>query len=280
MKMGVFLYKINKAVLFKISVMLVFAGFFLVASVSGKAKLYIHPKLVPMLVLCAFVFIIISFVLLKDLFKDGRKAKINLSMLIFIPPLLMALLIPAKPVTNNFSAYNSSNQASLGSSKISIDNQDTAQEQGDQTNNTDDMSGRSYIYESGEENEVPELQMKGNKIVLEDNNFIRWMEEIYNNLSKYDGKEIELTGFVFTDKSYKKDEFVAARALMACCAADTQVIGLMCKYQDAGSLKKDSWYKFSGKLVKETYEGKLIPVILIRNMIPASKPKNEYLYPY
>jgi len=261
------LYKINKAVLFKISIMLLFAGYFLVASFNGKAKLYIHPKLVPMLVICAFVFIAISFVLLKDLFKDGRKAKINFSMLIFIPPLLMALLIPAKPVANNYSEYNSSNQ-------------DTLQEQGDQTDTTDDMSDIGYDDGSGEETEVPQLQLKDNKIVLDDNNFVRWMDEIYNNLSKYDGKEIELTGFVYLDKRFKKDEFVAARSLMACCAADTQVIGLMCKYEGTSSLKKDSWYKFSGKIVKDTYEGKPMPAIKITNMVSTSKPKDEYVYPY
>ncbi|OPZ84349.1 MAG: hypothetical protein BWY74_04222 [Firmicutes bacterium ADurb.Bin419] len=274
------IYRINKAVLYKISVMLVFAGFFLAASFNGKAKLYIHPKLIPMLVMCAFVFIAISFVLLKDLFKDGRKAKINFSMLIFIPPLIMALIIPAKPVTNNFSAYNSANQSLQGSSGNSADNGKQIQQQVDQTSNPEDTSGDAYEDGSDSETEVQQFQMKDNKIVIRDNNYLKWMEEICNNISKYEGKEIELIGFVFKDSNFKEDEFVAARSVMACCAADTQVVGFMCKYNEASSLKKNSWYKYSGKIISYTYQDKPMPAIEIENMISVAKPKDEYLYPY
>ena len=77
------------------------------------------------------------------------------------------------------------------------------------------------------------LLMKGNTIVMTDESFIPWIEELYGNLSKYEGKKIEVVGFVFKDKEFGQSNFVPARLTMNCCAADMQPVGILCEYQRA-----------------------------------------------
>ena len=272
---------LNKEVLYRIAILITFSIFFLSTSVTGKAKLFVHPKLIPLVFICGVLFIVISFIMFPLLFKDVRKSKLRVSMLIFIPPLLMAFIIPAKPITNNFVPYEAPNSVSQNNSADSGYVTDNSIQDSDISQSDLEIQQDTAVQDSNDnKSENDALGLTNGKIIMDDNNFIRWMEEIYTNLPKYDGKEIELTGFVYLDKAFKSNEFVAARALMACCAADTQVIGFLCKYKGADSLKKDSWFKFTGKIKKETYEGKPSPTIEISNMQSISKPKNEYIYPY
>lgn len=122
--------------------------------------------------------------------------------------------------------------------------------------------------------------MQGDTIVISSDNFVRWMQEIYDNMSTYEGKKIQLTGFVFKDKAYNKNEFVAARLMMSCCSADLQPVGLLCHYDKAEQLKQDSWIDVTGKIQIIDYQGEKTPVIIVESIQKTEKPKNDYVYPY
>jgi len=110
--------------------------------------------------------------------------------------------------------------------------------------------------------------------------FVEWIQEIYEHMDKYKGKKIQVVGFVFKDEQFKKNEFVPARMMMVCCAADMQPIGLLCSYAKASELKKDVWVKVSGRIGQGEFEGQKMPMIEVESVEPANKPKNEFVYPY
>lgn len=285
--------RINKQIFYRVIIFSGFALFFLISTLTGRSKLFVNPKLNFLLVFCALFFVIVAASLLPYVLKPVRKSGIKLSYLIFALPLLMAFVIPAKTLGSNYASMyningnpkvgNAQNDTSYGTdtkedSRESPDTANPGSNNGDSGNSANGSPG--YSDGSGNESADIKLTLTDNRIIFNDNNFIRWLEELYTNTKKYEGLEVEITGFVFKDKQFKNDEFVAARSIMVCCAADLQVAGLMCRYQDTNNLNKDSWVKVKGKIKKDTVNGEIQPFVVVDSIENTTKPANEYVYPF
>jgi putative membrane protein len=123
------------------------------------------------------------------------------------------------------------------------------------------------------------LNLQNNCIILNDDNFASAIQEIYENMNQYEGKRIELTGFVYKNNMIQDNEFVPARMLMWCCSADLQTIGLLCRYDNAPALKQTAWVKVSGLIKVVDYRGQKTPVIYADQVVNTDKPQDEYVYP-
>jgi len=114
-------------------------------------------------------------------------------------------------------------------------------------------------------------------INVDSKNYLDVMEELTNNLDKYVGREIIIEGFVYRNKDFSKNQFVVARMLVTCCAADAQIVGLMV---DAGlNIKDNSWVRVRGYIKRGSYDNQQIPVIEAKSIDLIKKPKEEYIYP-
>jgi len=122
-------------------------------------------------------------------------------------------------------------------------------------------------------------------IIINEKNFYNSINEIGLNVEKYAGKKVKISGFVFLKEDYKKGEFVVARMLMACCAADAQVVGLMSKIDTEELLEKESWIEVEGvievleDMKSSTNSSIKIPVIKVERLTKIKKPENIYVYP-
>lgn len=96
----------------------------------------------------------------------------------------------------------------------------------------------------------------------------------------YDGQEIEITGFIYKDTTLNDNEFIIGRFVMACCAADLQVVGIKCDSNNQEIYSKDTWVKIRGKLKTETVKYAVNPVIVVEHIEKDPNPKTEYLYPF
>lgn len=131
---------------------------------------------------------------------------------------------------------------------------------------------------------LPGLDLKNKKITVANDDFGVWISEIYENMEKYEGFQIKMTGFVFKDPEiFAKNEFVPARLMMACCAADLAPVGFLCKYDKASELKTDSWVTVEGKLFMGKYtDGDAEyndPQISVTKVVSAEEVEG-YVYPY
>ncbi len=107
-----------------------------------------------------------------------------------------------------------------------------------------------------------------------------WLIVIFENLSKFEGYQITMTGAVYRDSAvFAKEEFVPARLVMACCVADLAPCGVICVYDKADDLEPDSWVTVTGTLQKGQYQGQEEPQIHVRSIVPA-EPVEGYIYPY
>lgn len=118
-------------------------------------------------------------------------------------------------------------------------------------------------------------------IVVTDELFYPWIAEIFTNMERYEGVQVTVKGFVFHDpETMSADEFVPARLLMYCCAADLSPCGIVCEYDGADRLKDDTWVTVTGVLHIGTYQGEPEPQITVTDIADAGKPAEEYVYPW
>lgn len=271
---------INFEALLKIASLLGFALLFYAVIESGNAKYYVHPRIIPYMQFGIVVFIIIALFVSSELFKPKRKNIRTWRYLLFILPLLLAFALPPKALDTDSMSLSSIN--TMSRSYVSPGDEELVE--GTQTNSDGEENNIAAGSESNQNFDKPAnntnkgLLKQGDTIIMTDESFIPWIEELYVNLSKYEGEKIQVVGFVFKDKELGQNRFVPARFTMNCCAADMQPVGLLCSYQGAEQLKKDSWVKVTGKVQKGELKGQVMPVIEAETVETTGKPKNEIVY--
>lgn len=215
-----------------------------------------------------------------ELFKTKRKNIKVGRYLFFMVPLLLAFALPPKAPDTDSMSLSSIN--TMGRTDVSLNEEEFVE--GTQTNSVEEKNNIAADSELDQNAEKPAnnankgLLKQGDTIVMTDESFIPWIEELYGNLSKYEGKKIQVVGFVFKDKELGQNRFVPARFTMNCCAADMQPVGLLCSYQGTEQLKKDSWVKVTGKVQKGELKGHVMPVIVAETVEATGKPKSEIVY--
>lgn len=132
----------------------------------------------------------------------------------------------------------------------------------------------SNIENIGKHTHREEQKIQGNTIVFNEGNYVHYLEDISSNLLKHQGKKVVISGFVHKEDKLKEDEFILSRMLMNCCAADSQVLGILCEYKDSAKLEKNSWVRIEGKLgEKDDY-----PVIIVEKLKVTEAPENTFIY--
>ena len=223
---------------------------------SKQINLYIHPKMQK--------YTIVSFLVLAELaifqffkvFSVKKKEKIKAGYILFFVTLLAGVFISPKGL-NSVIADNKG---------IDLSNP---------SKSTTESS--NYQYEL-------KLPMESEVLMFNDKNYFRLLNDIGTNLESYIGKKVQINGFVYKDESFKEGEFVVARMLMTCCAADTQTVGLLCKWSEAEALNKDEWISISGVLDIGTYLNKSngkeikLPAVIVEKVDKIEKIENPYIY--
>ena len=117
-------------------------------------------------------------------------------------------------------------------------------------------------------------------ITISDAEFYTWMDVIWANPADYDGWTLTVTGE--GDKASREmdaDEFIPARLIMTCCAADLTPCGFVCKWAQADTLATDTWVTVTGTLYQRQYADHSEPQLQVQSVAPA-EPVEGYIYPY
>ncbi|KHD34142.1 hypothetical protein NL50_17915 [Clostridium acetobutylicum] len=215
---------------------------------SKKLYLFIHPKMTAYIIFAFVIFFILIIFQLKKLFTKKNHSSLKAASSIFFVPLILAYIINPQGLNSNIAEKK-------GITELS---------------SIESTSGAS--------------KSKSDYIKLNDENFSDMTTEITNNIIKYKGKNIELSGFIYKDTSFPKNHFVIARMLIVCCAADAEVIGLTCYTDTFTDLKENDWVTIKGTISsmknfdKEDTSQNIIPVINVKSVHSIQKPSNPYIY--
>ncbi|MDU5082120.1 TIGR03943 family protein [uncultured Tissierella sp.] len=263
-------HRINIDIFLRLVFLLGFTVFYLMTIKKNTVTNYVHPRIIPYIGFAIISFIFIILFMVKELFKVRRKNTKIGRYIIFLFPVLTAFIFPPKTMISESAKLNKITSKNIVESKTDSEKE-----------TEESISSEIFdIYSDILDDEGNTLSLEDGRIILDEDNFIKWIDEIYINVDKYEGKTIELTGFVFRNNEFKQSEFVMGRLMMVCCAADTQVIGFLCNYDKASELEEGSWNKISGILKSIEDNEEKIPLIEIESIEEANRPENEFIYPY
>lgn len=234
-------------VVLKILLLLGFSTFFLYAVFSGAYVKYVHPRILPYMVFTAAVMILTSIFMFTDVLKSKKFDNNSWGLIFFVIPLILAFTIPSTTLSSQSQVI----------SNVQI------------SNNTSTDNNSSESKTATEE-----------KIIMTEKNYYSNLYNFFSTPEAYVGQTVEMVGLVYVDDSLTDNQFVIARYIMTCCAADMVPVGFLCRYDKASELTTDTWVKVTGTIGKTQYEGETVPYIKAENVEKAEKPVNEYVYPY
>lgn len=123
--------------------------------------------------------------------------------------------------------------------------------------------------------------MKQPSIILNDKNYLRGMETIYNFPGEFLDKDVEFKGFVFNDsETIAKNQLFVFRFGVIHCIADSGVFGMLVEMPDGVKLKDDQWINVKGKISTIYYQPfkTSIPYLKVDSWSSTSAPKEQYVF--
>jgi putative membrane protein len=96
----------------------------------------------------------------------------------------------------------------------------------------------------------------------------------------FNGRQADVTGFVYHPDGVGPDQFVLARYVMRHCAADAFGVGLLVVWPGGDKLPTDTWVRLQGSMLIDKFEGTetllMVPQTLDNKIGPPDRP---YIYP-
>lgn len=222
---------------------------------TGDISLYLHPK---MLIYVYFAFVTLVLLTLYQstrIFKPSSSAKFKSGILIFILPLLLAFTMRPEGVSIQMAENKGVYVVGESSKKIDLS----------QTIGTSPYKDENAPYYVA--------------------NFQNVLMDMYFNPKAYEGKTVQVMGFIYEAPEYVPGEFMISRLLISCCTADAQVAGFKCNWDALETLDKEKWYLLEGKVRLVTTYNPLLSmdettaVIDVVSALEVEEPENPYIYP-
>lgn len=117
-------------------------------------------------------------------------------------------------------------------------------------------------------------------IVLNDGNYMKGMEVIYNYPGEFMNRTISFNGFIYQGEQAEGDRYFVFRFGFIHCAADSGVFGMLVRFPDGTRLSDDEWVHVTGKLTSELYQPfkQEIPVLRVTSWRTIDTPEDPYVY--
>ncbi|MCA1031481.1 TIGR03943 family protein [Bacillus timonensis] len=114
-------------------------------------------------------------------------------------------------------------------------------------------------------------------LVVQDEFFIQTLSILDENLDSFIGKQIKMTGFIYREEGFRKDQAVIARFSVSCCVADAAVYGVLAEGEMLEELEVDTWIDVIGTIGKINFNGQDIPIITKPEFEVREIPKKPYV---
>ena len=115
----------------------------------------------------------------------------------------------------------------------------------------------------------------------QERNILDWIRA-FNDASDpatLDGQPADVIGFVYQDSRLGNGQFLVGRFTINCCVADALAIGLAVQWPAAQSLAANSWVRVKGPVEAATVDGLTLPRIQAESVESVPEPSRPYLYP-
>ena len=250
--------------------------------INGTIQYYVHPDKYNIVLFGVAVIGIVAIYQCIKLFTYEVGNKSLISILIFMLPVVLALVIEPSDINVNVLLnkgvdFGEKNITYYSSLEYDFD-ESVIEECNDPTHNhdSDTCDDPTHNHEHVQENDVY------GEIFLNEFNAIS--SNVYGNK----GKEVVLRGII-VDLGNNQEDLALIRPYMSCCAADSQGIGFSVEASDneinsmIGNLEK-SWVEITGVIEEEYVASKvkeelfIRPKVIITNIEEIETPQEQYIY--
>lgn len=268
-----------------------FTCYFYMIISTNKLTLFVHPKMVKYVNFALCFFIVLAVFQGKNIYAFKKVKSFKFGYIIFLIPLFLGFLL--KPV--GVSVSSAINKGFSLTSQLKIDtlkHKHTVLEDGTEVCEHNDENTHIVENSNDSENTNGTLALpiksssliKGETINVTNENFVNTYEDLYGNTKENIGRHLYMKGFIYRQKGLEKDEFILARILVSCCAADAQLVGVLCDFSEVKELTEGTWVNIEGILGQREYvdskngEISIIPIIKVNKIEKTYEQSNEYIY--
>ncbi|WP_163100394.1 TIGR03943 family putative permease subunit [Peribacillus alkalitolerans] len=117
-------------------------------------------------------------------------------------------------------------------------------------------------------------------IDLQDGDYLKGMETLYNYPGEFMGDTVSFTGFTFKGDAISDRQLFVLRFGVIHCIADSGVFGMLVEFPEDMNLKDDEWISVRGKISSEYYQPfkSTIPVLKVEEWAKVKQPEDPYVY--
>jgi len=277
--------KVNLNELIWFLILIGFTCYFYMIISTNKLTLFVHPKMVKYVKFALYFFIILVIFQGKNIYAIKKAKKLKLGYIMFLIPLVLGILLKPEGISIDSAinkGFSLTSQLKINTLKhkhtVLADGTEVCDINEKDTHSTDNASGTL----KGALESISLL--KETTINMTSGNFINTYDDIYGNPHKHIGRAINIKGFIYNQKGLNKDEFILSRIVVSCCAADAQLVGILCDYSNEKKFTEGTWVNIEGTLGEREYkdfksgEVSVIPIIKINKLEKTDKSGNEYIY--
>lgn len=114
-------------------------------------------------------------------------------------------------------------------------------------------------------------------IHMSNQNFTTILRDSHQDISKYIGKKITTSGYIFRGKDFQPNNFVIARDMLI-NETQANIVGFLCSYDFANEFESNEWVQATGTIILGDYYGP-IPIIKIDTIQKITTPEDIFVYP-
>lgn len=260
---------------------LILAGYFelsLYLTWSGKLDHYINLHYSYLAYLSMALTFLLALIQLRLLLKEEKTkgtASQRLAYLVLAIPLLVGFLFPTVSLdSTTVSAKGYQFPLAAGASaEIQADEGTSSQYLKPDTS--------SYFTKKAYETEMQAVAakyLKEDTIQVTTQNYMEFMEALYDYPDQFLGKEVQMTGFVYNDPKQAQQQFLFRFGIIH-CIADSGVYGLLTTGQDQ-SYPDNTWISAKGKIAIHFHKDlkQSLPTLELTDWNPIEEPTSPYVY--
>ncbi|MDP1546273.1 MAG: TIGR03943 family protein [Anaerolineales bacterium] len=227
--------------------------FFASKAASGQLTWYINARFVPLTLFGIVMLAVLAQIIFSEIKRSRQRAQdgehdhghapASSNLWFMLVPLLIGILIPARPLDSSaFATKGFNTNAPLVSADSS-----------------------ALLFETDSE----------------EHNVLDWIK-LFNyeeDVTQFVGQKASVIGFVFFNEDLSENQFFVSRFVVSCCAADGFAIAMAAEWDEAAALQQDSWVLVKGSIEAITINDRRVPMIVAESVQEVPVPNQPYLFP-
>lgn len=229
--------------------------FFASKAASGQLTWYINARFVPLTLFGIVMLAVLAQIIFSEIKRSRQRAQdgehdhdhdhapASSNLWFMLVPLLIGILIPARPLDSSAFATKGFN---ANAPLVSADSS-------------------ALLFETDSE----------------ERNVLDWIK-LFNyeeDVTQFIGQKASVIGFVYFNEDLSENQFFVSRFVVSCCAADGFAIAMAAEWDEAAALQQDSWVLVKGSIEAITINDRRVPMIVAESVQEVPVPNQPYLFP-